>query len=73
LVSSELSEILALSDRILVMTGGQLVYGTTPSATDERTLGLWMTGRATLIDSPLLDSPLPPAPLKADGPESPRA
>jgi simple sugar transport system ATP-binding protein len=53
LVSSELSEILALSDRILVMTGGQLVYGTTPSATDERTLGLWMTGRATLIDSPL--------------------
>jgi simple sugar transport system ATP-binding protein len=68
LVSSELSEILALSDRILVMTGGQLVHGTTPSATDERTLGLWMTGRATLIDSPL-----PPGPLKADGVEAPRA
>jgi simple sugar transport system ATP-binding protein len=57
LVSSELSEILALSDRILVMTGGQMVYGTSPSATDERTLGLWMTGRATLIDSPLVPTP----------------
>jgi ABC-type branched-subunit amino acid transport system ATPase component len=53
LVSSELSEILALSDRVLVMTGGRIVHETTPAATDERTLGLWMTGRATLIDSPL--------------------
>ena len=58
LVSSELSEILALSDRVLVMTSGRLVHETTPAATDERTLGLWMTGRATLTDSPL---PRPPA------------
>ena len=53
LVSSELSEILALSDRIVVLTGGKIVHETTPAGTDERTLGLWMTGRATLIDTPL--------------------
>jgi simple sugar transport system ATP-binding protein len=53
LVSSELSEILALSDRILVMYEGRIVHETTPGATDERTLGLHMTGRATLTDTPL--------------------
>ena len=53
LVSSELSEILALSDRIVVMTGGRIVHETTPGATDERTLGLWMTGRSPLMDTPL--------------------
>jgi simple sugar transport system ATP-binding protein len=57
LVSSELSEILALSDRILVMTGGNIVHETTPALTDERTLGLHMTGRATLIDSPIEHPP----------------
>jgi len=61
LVSSELSEILALSDRILVMTGGRIVHETTPAATTERTLGLWMTGRATLTDAPLGTEP-PPEP-----------
>ncbi len=60
LVSSELSEILALSDRILVMTGGRIVHETTPAATDERTLGLWMTGRATMMDAPVT---LPPGAL----------
>ena len=68
LVSSELSEILALSDRILVMTGGQLVHGTAPSATDERTLGLWMTGRATLTDSPV--GPGEPAAGTLQGPRA---
>ena len=53
LVSSELSEILALSDRIIVLAGGNIVHETTPAGTDERTLGLHMTGRATLIDTPL--------------------
>ena len=53
LVSSELSEILALSDRILVLYEGRIVHETTPAATDERTLGLHMTGRATLVDAPL--------------------
>ncbi len=45
LVSSELSEILALADRIFVMYEGRLVHETTPAGTDERTLGLHMTGR----------------------------
>jgi simple sugar transport system ATP-binding protein len=45
LVSSELSEVMALSDRIFVMYEGQLVHETTPAHTDERTLGLYMTGR----------------------------
>jgi simple sugar transport system ATP-binding protein len=62
LVSSELSEILALSDRILVMTGGRVVHETTPDATDERTLGLHMTGRATLTDSPLAHESQQPEP-----------
>jgi simple sugar transport system ATP-binding protein len=53
LVSSELSEILALSDRIIVLTGGRIVHETTPGATDERTLGLHMTGRSSMIDTPL--------------------
>ncbi len=68
LVSSELSEILALADRIVVLTGGRIVHETTPAATDERTLGLWMTGRATLIDSPF-ELSRPPA---AGGPEARR-
>ena len=45
LMSSELSEILALSDRILVMFEGRVVHETRPAETDERTLGLTMTGR----------------------------
>jgi len=45
LVSSELTEILALSDRIFVMYEGRLVHETRPAETDERTLGLYMTGR----------------------------
>ena len=45
LVSSELSELLALSDRILVLYEGRIVHETTPAQTDERTLGLYMTGR----------------------------
>jgi simple sugar transport system ATP-binding protein len=45
LVSSELTEILALSDRILVMFEGRIVHETRPRDTDERTLGLFMTGR----------------------------
>ncbi len=53
LVSSELSEILALSDRILVLYEGRIVHETTPAATNERTLGLHMTGRATITDAPL--------------------
>ena len=44
LVSSELSELLALSDRLVVIYEGALVHETVPEATDERTLGLYMSG-----------------------------
>jgi simple sugar transport system ATP-binding protein len=42
LVSVELDEILALSDRILVMFQGRIVGETDGSTADERQLGLWM-------------------------------
>jgi simple sugar transport system ATP-binding protein len=44
LVSVELDEIMALSDRILVMCGGRIVGERIPSETDERDLGLLMAG-----------------------------
>ncbi len=46
LVSAELSELLALSDRIVVLYEGRIVHETAADATDERTLGQYMTGRA---------------------------
>jgi simple sugar transport system ATP-binding protein len=57
LVSSELSEILALSDRILVMYEGRLVHETTPDRTDERTLGLHMTGKGGADEAPVAVPP----------------
>ncbi|MEZ4750644.1 MAG: ATP-binding cassette domain-containing protein [Bdellovibrionota bacterium] len=44
LISSELEELLSLSDRILVLYEGRVVGETTPQKTDEAQLGLWMTG-----------------------------
>jgi general nucleoside transport system ATP-binding protein len=44
LVSVELEEIMALSDRILVMCGGRITGERRPGATDERDLGLLMAG-----------------------------
>jgi len=44
LVSAELSEILALSDRILVMYEGRIVAELAGTEADEVTLGLYMTG-----------------------------
>ena len=46
LVSSELSEILALSDRVLVMYEGRIVCERRVESTGERELGLYMTGQA---------------------------
>jgi simple sugar transport system ATP-binding protein len=46
LVSSELTEILALSDRVLVIYEGRIVLETTPDQADERSLGLAMAGQA---------------------------
>ena len=44
LVSAELSEILALADRILVMYAGRIVAEFARDAADEATLGLYMAG-----------------------------
>jgi len=44
LVSAELSEILALADRILVMYEGRIVAEFARAAADEATLGLYMAG-----------------------------
>jgi simple sugar transport system ATP-binding protein len=44
LVSAELSEILALADRILVMYEGRIVAEFARAAADEGTLGLYMAG-----------------------------
>jgi len=45
IVSSELDEILALSDRILVMYRGRIVAETTPAETTPAELGLYMAGQ----------------------------
>jgi general nucleoside transport system ATP-binding protein len=44
LVSVELEEIMALSDRILVMCGGTITGERRPDETDERDLGMLMAG-----------------------------
>ena len=44
LVSFELSEVLGISDRILVMHGGEIVGELKPSETTEQELGLYMSG-----------------------------
>jgi general nucleoside transport system ATP-binding protein len=44
LVSFELDEVLDLADRILVMYGGQIVLERLNGQTDERELGVAMTG-----------------------------
>jgi ABC-type uncharacterized transport system ATPase subunit len=44
LVSADLSEILALSDRILVMYGGRIMGELTPQEATEERLGLLMAG-----------------------------
>ena len=44
LVSAELDEILSLSDRILVMYEGQIVAEFASGETDEKRIGLYMTG-----------------------------
>jgi len=45
-VSSELEEVLAISDRVAVMAGGGFAGVMPRSALDMRQIGLWMAGRA---------------------------
>ena len=47
IVSTELDEVLALSDRILVMFRGGIVAETTPEQTSPSELGLFMAGAKT--------------------------
>jgi simple sugar transport system ATP-binding protein len=44
LVSEDLDELMALADRILVISHGKLVYETTPTAADPKTIGHHMAG-----------------------------
>ena len=44
LLSEDLDEILELSDRFFVISGGQLVYQTTPQEADLQTIGRYMGG-----------------------------
>lgn len=44
LVSEDLDEILELSDRLIVMSGGKLVYETIPAQADLATIGRYMAG-----------------------------
>lgn len=44
LVSEDLDEILELSDRVLVMSGGKVVYETTPQQADRAVIGQHMAG-----------------------------
>ena len=48
LVSLELTEILELADRIVVMYGGRMAGQARPGEVDTATLGSWMTGDATV-------------------------
>ncbi len=45
LISAELSELLAIADRIVVMFGGRIVGEVDPTQADERALGAMMAGR----------------------------
>ncbi|HMU65723.1 MAG TPA: hypothetical protein PKE57_01180, partial [Cellvibrionaceae bacterium] len=44
LLSEDLDEVLALSDRLYVISGGQLPYETTPQQADLTTIGQYMAG-----------------------------
>jgi simple sugar transport system ATP-binding protein len=44
LVSEDLDELLALADRLLVISHGEFVYETVPAGADIRTIGHHMAG-----------------------------
>jgi simple sugar transport system ATP-binding protein len=44
LISADLSEVLALADRIVVLSGGRIVGETLAASADPERLGLWMAG-----------------------------
>jgi len=52
LVSSDLGELLSLADRLIVLFEGRIVFEAAPADTDERTLGLYMSGHGAGATSP---------------------
>ncbi len=44
LISEDLDEVFSLSDRILVLSDGEVIAETTPDEADRETVGLWMGG-----------------------------
>ncbi len=52
LISEDLDEIFDLSDRILVIYEGELVYETVPEEADRERVGLEMTGGSTTTEEP---------------------
>jgi len=66
LLSENLDEVFALSDRILVLSDGEIVAETTPEEADRGTVGLWMGGA---VDDPAVaasDEPAPTAEGRTD-------
>lgn len=63
LVSADLGELMALSDRILVMYEGRIVGEVARDQADERQIGLWMAG----ADLPAGDPPGDPASAQQGG------
>jgi len=68
LVSVELDEILALSDRIMVMFQGKIVGETTADRADERQLGLWMANAHGDAPAAAPAAPPPLLPPEMTGP-----
>lgn len=56
LVSEDLDELLALSDQILVMAEGHIVYMTSATGADRATLGRWMAGHSNDAANPVMTS-----------------
>ncbi|MFT4880300.1 MAG: ABC-type uncharacterized transport system ATPase subunit, partial [Salinirussus sp.] len=66
LISEDLDEVFSLSDRILVLSDGEVVAETTPSDADRETVGLWMGGERP-------DDPAYAHDLSADAADTARA
>jgi ABC-type uncharacterized transport system ATPase subunit len=52
LVSADLDEVLALADRVLVMSEGRIVHECTPDGADVRVIGEFMAGHARHTQAP---------------------
>ena len=66
LISEDLDEVFSLSDRILVLSDGEVVAETTPGDADRETVGLWMGGERP-------DDPTYARDRSADAVDPPRA